>query len=77
MRVCVSLCMYVCVQASSSPSLPPSPGPNSPLDWVEDYVLSLAPQYAEERSKILLGLNFYGYDFTSYDMDRECVCVCV
>lgn len=50
-------------------SRPGSPGPNSPLDWVETCVLSLAPELSPDRSKILLGLNFYGYDFSSSDMD--------
>jgi len=42
-----------------------SPGPNAPLPWITHAVLSLIP--AEHRAqyarKVLLGLNFYGYDF--------------
>ena len=48
---------------------PPSPGPTSPIEWVESCVLSLSPQPSELRRKILLGLNFYGYDFTASGMD--------
>lgn len=48
---------------------PFSPGPNSPMEWVEECVLSLAPELSPQRQKILLGLNFYGYDFTSSGMD--------
>jgi len=51
------------------PSTVPSPGATSPIDWVRECVLSLAPQPAPERRKILLGLNFYGYDFTASDME--------
>ena len=32
-------------------------------------MLSLAPELSPQRQKILLGLNFYGYDFTSSGMD--------
>lgn len=41
-----------------------SPGPSSPLPWVRDCVLQLAPG-AQWRQKILLGLNLYGLDFTN------------
>ncbi|XP_038052010.1 chitinase domain-containing protein 1-like [Patiria miniata] len=41
-----------------------SPGPNSPIDWVRSCVKEIAPDNeADQRSKILLGLNFYGYDY--------------
>ncbi|TNN86985.1 Chitinase domain-containing protein 1 [Liparis tanakae] len=40
------------------------PGPSSPLPWVRDCVLQLAPN-AQWRQKILLGLNLYGLDFAS------------
>jgi chitinase domain-containing protein 1 len=40
------------------------PGPNSPVDWVRKCVEHLDPQ-SYHRSQILLGLNFYGYDYTS------------
>ncbi|XP_015757478.1 PREDICTED: chitinase domain-containing protein 1-like [Acropora digitifera] len=38
-------------------------GPNAPVDWVKDCVLSLSPEKGKQRSKILLGLNFYGQDY--------------
>jgi len=42
------------------------PGANSPINWVKKCVELLVPnsEDQETRSKILLGLNFYGYDFT-------------
>uniref|UniRef100_A0A336M8I1 Chitinase domain-containing protein 1 n=1 Tax=Culicoides sonorensis TaxID=179676 RepID=A0A336M8I1_CULSO len=44
------------------------PGPNAPIDWVRNAVEFICPDstpnLAEKRSKILLGLNFYGNDFT-------------
>ncbi|XP_048758386.2 chitinase domain-containing protein 1-like isoform X1 [Ostrea edulis] len=46
-------------------SNPSRPGPNSPLSWVESCVLALAPEDDPEvRQKILLGLNFYGNDYS-------------
>ncbi|XP_010769757.1 chitinase domain-containing protein 1 [Notothenia coriiceps] len=39
-------------------------GPSSPLPWVRDCVLQLAPN-TQWRQKILLGLNMYGLDFAS------------
>ena len=45
-------------------SNPQRPGPNSPIEWVRKCVDSLDPQ-SFYRSQILLGLNFYGYDYTS------------
>ena len=40
------------------------PGPNSPIDWVRSCVKDITPDpNPEERAKILLGLNFYGYDY--------------
>jgi hypothetical protein len=48
-----------------------SPGANSPIDWIEENVVSLVPELSPEREKILLGLNFYGYDFTSSTMDGK------
>ncbi|XP_034542386.1 chitinase domain-containing protein 1 [Notolabrus celidotus] len=39
-------------------------GPSSPLPWVRDCVLQLAPN-AQWRQKILLGFNLYGLDFAS------------
>jgi len=45
-------------------SSPQRPGPNSPIDWVRKCVETLDP-HSYHRSQILLGLNFYGYDYTS------------
>ncbi|KAJ9589908.1 hypothetical protein L9F63_016969 [Diploptera punctata] len=46
-------------------SSPQRPGPNSPLSWVRSCVERLVPDSDDPvRSKILLGLNFYGYDYT-------------
>ncbi|XP_059139701.1 chitinase domain-containing protein 1-like [Physella acuta] len=40
---------------------PNRPGPNSPLLWVKDCILKLAPeQDSSIRKKLLVGLNFYG-----------------
>jgi len=41
-----------------------SPGPVAPISWVHDCVLTLTPSSNSDRSKILLGLNFYGMDYT-------------
>ncbi|XP_028305814.1 chitinase domain-containing protein 1 [Gouania willdenowi] len=46
----------------------PRPGPSSPLHWVKDCVLQLAPS-AQWREKILLGLNLYGLDFSGQGTD--------
>ncbi len=35
------------------------PGPHAPYDWIES---TLQHFTAEERSKVLMGLPFYGYD---------------
>lgn len=45
------------------------PGANAPLYWIRDAVENIAPssnphQLIEKRAKILMGLNFYGYDYT-------------
>ena len=45
-------------------SSPQRPGPNSPIKWIQNCVQALDPQEFY-RSQILLGLNFYGYDYTS------------
>ena len=50
-----------------------SPGANSPIDWVEENVVSLCPTASPARQKLLLGLNFYGYDFTGSDMNRKII----
>lgn len=42
------------------------PGPNSPLDWIRSCVETLVPNSdSVRRSKILLGLNLYGNEYTS------------
>ena len=67
----LSVPMYIqCTSLSLSLSLF-SPGANSPIDWVEENVVSLVPELSPQRKKILLGLNFYGYDFTSSTMDGK------
>jgi len=45
-------------------SNPQRPGPNSPMEWVRKCIDRLDPNEFH-RDKILLGLNFYGYDFTA------------
>ncbi|XP_012235700.1 chitinase domain-containing protein 1 [Linepithema humile] len=41
------------------------PGPNSPLDWAKQCVKLLVPKKDDSRrSQILLGINFYGYNYT-------------
>jgi chitinase domain-containing protein 1 len=40
------------------------PGANAPLYWVRNAVKHICPQNNEKRAKILLGLNFYGNDYT-------------
>ncbi|XP_078493353.1 chitinase domain-containing protein 1 [Ciona intestinalis] len=39
-------------------------GPNAPIEWMEKCVKKLDPE-AKYRAKILLGLNFYGYGYTT------------
>ncbi|XP_056657091.1 chitinase domain-containing protein 1 [Monodelphis domestica] len=46
------------------------PGPNAPLSWVRDCIEILDPD-SKWRSKILLGLNFYGMDFSATTDSRE------
>lgn len=47
-------------------SNPSRPGPNSPLPWMKQCVTVLDPAGTSPyRSKILLGLNFYGNDYWS------------
>uniref|UniRef100_A0A023FVB6 Chitinase domain-containing protein 1 n=1 Tax=Amblyomma parvum TaxID=251391 RepID=A0A023FVB6_AMBPA len=46
-------------------SSPQRPGPTSPIEWVRKCVELLAPEKDDKRTKILLGLNFYGYSYTS------------
>ena len=45
-------------------SSPQRPGPNSPIKWIKNCIQALDPQ-EYYRAQILLGLNFYGYDYTS------------
>lgn len=41
------------------------PGPNSPLTWARLCVELLVPKKEDpRRSQILLGINFYGYNYT-------------
>lgn len=43
------------------------PGANAPLYWMKrvvEHICHKSDRLQEKRSKILLGLNFYGYDFT-------------
>ncbi|EZA47618.1 hypothetical protein DMN91_012217 [Ooceraea biroi] len=41
------------------------PGANSPLDWARQCVETLAPEKDDpRRAQILLGINFYGYNYT-------------
>uniref|UniRef100_A0A8C5KAR9 Chitinase domain-containing protein 1 n=1 Tax=Jaculus jaculus TaxID=51337 RepID=A0A8C5KAR9_JACJA len=46
------------------------PGPNAPLAWVRACVQVLDPK-SQWRSKILLGLNFYGMDYAASKDARE------
>ncbi|KAF6102714.1 chitinase domain containing 1 [Phyllostomus discolor] len=46
------------------------PGPNAPLSWVRACVQVLDPK-SRWRSKILLGLNFYGMDYSASKDARE------
>ncbi|ESO08732.1 hypothetical protein HELRODRAFT_74077, partial [Helobdella robusta] len=48
-------------------SEPSRPGPNSPINWVEACVDFLEPNISSPiRKKILIGLNFYGYQFSNH-----------
>ncbi|TFK01180.1 E3 ubiquitin-protein ligase parkin [Platysternon megacephalum] len=51
-------------------STPQRPGPNSPLSWVRACVQVLDPE-SKWRSKILLGLNFYGMDYSALGASGE------
>ncbi|XP_012935623.1 chitinase domain-containing protein 1 [Aplysia californica] len=47
-------------------SNPGRPGPNSPIEWVRDCILNLAPNSnSPVRKKLLMGLNFYGLKYKS------------
>lgn len=45
-------------------SSPERPGANSPIKWIQKCVESLTPTKSD-RAKFLIGLNFYGYQYTS------------
>lgn len=49
---------------------PCRPGPNAPLSWVRACVQVLDPK-SKWRSKILLGLNLYGMDYSASRDARE------
>ncbi|KFO84288.1 Chitinase domain-containing protein 1, partial [Buceros rhinoceros silvestris] len=51
-------------------STPHRPGPNSPLPWVRACVQVLDPN-SKWRNKILLGLNFYGMDYSALGASGE------
>ncbi|XP_060119006.1 chitinase domain-containing protein 1 isoform X1 [Heteronotia binoei] len=51
-------------------SAPQRPGPNSPLPWMRACVQILDPE-SKWRSKILLGLNFYGMDYSALGASGE------
>lgn len=47
-------------------SNPAKPGPNSPLWWVKNCIQQICPDAKSPwRQKILVGLNFYGNDYSS------------
>ena len=49
-----------------------SPGPTAPLHWMRDCVEELiADTSPSQRAKLLVGLNFYGYDFGPSEMDGK------
>ena len=41
-----------------------NPGPNAPYDWIKKCI-EILDKESVNREKILLGLNFYGYDYTT------------
>ncbi|XP_042302277.1 chitinase domain-containing protein 1 isoform X1 [Sceloporus undulatus] len=51
-------------------STPQRPGPNSPLPWMQACVQMLDPE-SKWRNKILLGLNFYGMDYSALSASGE------
>ncbi|XP_074698775.1 chitinase domain-containing protein 1 isoform X3 [Strix aluco] len=52
------------------PAVAAGPGPNSPLPWVRACVQVLDPD-SKWRNKILLGLNFYGMDYSALGASGE------
>ncbi|XP_063800832.1 chitinase domain-containing protein 1 [Pseudophryne corroboree] len=51
-------------------SNPQRPGPNSPISWVQACVQILDPE-SKWRKKILLGLHFYGMDYSALGASGE------
>ncbi|XP_009887657.1 PREDICTED: chitinase domain-containing protein 1 isoform X2 [Charadrius vociferus] len=51
-------------------STPQRPGPNSPIPWVRACIQVLDPD-SKWRNKILLGLNFYGMDYSALGASGE------
>ncbi|XP_073514797.1 chitinase domain-containing protein 1 isoform X2 [Phyllobates terribilis] len=51
-------------------SNPHRPGPNSPISWVQACVQILDPE-SKWRKKILLGLHFYGMDYSALGASGE------
>ncbi|CAG9773867.1 unnamed protein product [Ceutorhynchus assimilis] len=43
---------------------PTRPGPNAPINWIEDTISAISLNETR-RKKILMGLNFYGNDYTA------------
>lgn len=82
-RLSAAVLAVVCVDSCCDPGarglgpvLKPTPlqpcraGPNAPLPWVRACVQVLDPK-SKWRSKILLGLNFYGMDYSASKDARE------
>ena len=59
-----SLTLHPCFLHSSRTSSP-GPGPVAPFPWVKRCVESLVPNPSSQRQKILIGLNFYGYEYST------------
>ncbi|CAH2325368.1 chitinase domain-containing 1 isoform X1 [Pelobates cultripes] len=53
-------------------SNPQRPGPNSPISWVQACVQLLDPE-SKWRKKILLGLHFYGMDYSALGASGEAI----
>uniref|UniRef100_A0A6I8QK04 Chitinase domain-containing protein 1 n=1 Tax=Xenopus tropicalis TaxID=8364 RepID=A0A6I8QK04_XENTR len=51
-------------------SSPQRPGPNSPITWVQACIQLLDPE-SKWRKKILLGLHFYGMDYSALGASGE------
>lgn len=46
-----------------------SPGPTAPLHWVRECIDELLSGASEYKNKLLVGINFYGYDFGPSGME--------